>query len=67
MELRKFPLDSIRCDLIFESYSYNVAGLFPFPEMFQNIWQWADQYVDNKSIEITVKFWMFIGIVLLLF
>ncbi|KAL3068489.1 hypothetical protein niasHT_030780 [Heterodera trifolii] len=25
MELRKFPLDSIRCDLIFESYSYNVA------------------------------------------
>lgn len=25
MELRKFPLDSIRCDLIFESYSYNIA------------------------------------------
>lgn len=25
MQLRKFPLDSIRCDLIFESYSYNMA------------------------------------------
>lgn len=25
MDLRKFPLDSIRCDLIFESYSYNAA------------------------------------------
>ncbi|KAI1717202.1 neurotransmitter-gated ion-channel ligand binding domain-containing protein [Ditylenchus destructor] len=25
MELRKFPMDSIRCDLIFESYSYNIA------------------------------------------
>ncbi|KAI6222420.1 hypothetical protein M3Y99_01499000 [Aphelenchoides fujianensis] len=25
MDLRKFPMDSIRCDLIFESYSYNVA------------------------------------------
>lgn len=25
MQLRKFPLDSIRCDLIFESYSFNVA------------------------------------------
>ncbi|KAI6175802.1 hypothetical protein M3Y97_00729100 [Aphelenchoides bicaudatus] len=25
MDLRKFPMDSIRCDLIFESYSYNAA------------------------------------------
>ncbi|KAI6200572.1 hypothetical protein M3Y96_00748200 [Aphelenchoides besseyi] len=25
MDLRRFPMDSIRCDLIFESYSYNTA------------------------------------------
>uniref|UniRef100_A0A915DBV2 Uncharacterized protein n=1 Tax=Ditylenchus dipsaci TaxID=166011 RepID=A0A915DBV2_9BILA len=46
MELRKFPMDSIRCDLIFESYSYNVA------EVILDWWGWSPVSIVKSELNL---------------